>query len=77
MTRTNLITRTETKHLHGTETKIKTKIVKVEEVVSFGNSTPRHDSMVQDFVPPTFEQIVDDQGITNMVEWLKKIYAQF
>jgi hypothetical protein len=20
---------------------------------------------------------VDDQGITNMVEWLKKIYAQF
>jgi hypothetical protein len=48
MTIIDLIIGTETKHLHGTETEIKTNITKVEEIFSLANSTRRHDSMVQD-----------------------------
>jgi len=44
-------------------------MTKVEKVVSLVDSTPRHDSMAQDFTPPTFQQTLNDQGMMDMVKY--------
>ncbi len=65
-TKTNLVTRTEIETDPITETI--TNMTEVEEVISLANPTLGHNYVAQDFAPPTFQQTLNDQGVTYMVD---------